>query len=279
MKPDFFRHIRAGAKRHSPQQPAAGLSFWACGGALAGALLATVLFAPARWLAEWLYINTGQQLLLVEPRGTVWHGSAQLTLSGGPGSRDGAVMPDRVQWSVRPDTRGLNVSVLAECCTPDAWRLHFTPQLRGVLLELADAQAFWPAELLKGLGAPWNVLETSGQLILQSRGLSAEWNAGYLSVGGSAVLEARDISSRLSTLHPMGSYRLQLQGGSPVSLTLETLEGSLRLDGHGEWVGAKLHFSGEASAQPEREAALANFLNLVGRRNGSRSVITLGSSS
>ena len=279
MKPNFFRHNRASAEGRRPRQAALGLSFWAYGGALAGALIATVLFAPAHWLAEWVYNGTDQHLLLTEPRGTVWRGSAQLTLSGGPGSRDIAVLPDRVQWSVSPGISGLNVSLLSECCTPKAWQLHATPRLRGVLLELADAQAFWPAELLTGLGTPWNTLEPSGQLSLQSRGLSAEWNAGKLMVAGSAILEARDMSSRLSTLHPMGSYRLRIQGGAPVSLTLETLEGSLRLEGRGEWVGSRLRFSGVASTQPEREAALANFLNIVGRRNGLRSVITIGSSS
>ena len=278
MKPDFFRHNRASAEGRRPHQAAQGLSFWAYGGALVGVLLATVLFAPAHWLAEWVYSGTGQHLLLVEPRGTVWRGSAQLILTGGPGSRDVAALPDRVQWSLRPGFGGLNVSLLSECCTPDAWQLLVTPRLGGALLELADAQAFWPAELLTGLGTPWNTLEPSGQLSLRSRGLSAEWKAGKLMVAGSAILEARDVSSRLSTLHPMGSYRLHIQGGAPVSLRLETLEGSLRLDGRGEWVGSRLRFSGEASTQPEREAALANFLNIVGKRNGLRSAITLGSS-
>ena len=32
----------------------------------------------------------------------------------------------------------------------------------------------------------------------------------------------------------------------------------------------------EASAAPEREGALANLLNIIGRRNGARSLITLG---
>ena len=42
------------------------------------------------------------------------------------------------------------------------------------------------------------------------------------------------------------------------------------------WVGGRLRFSGEASASPEREAALANLLNIIGRRQGSRSVIQIG---
>jgi general secretion pathway protein N len=37
-----------------------------------------------------------------------------------------------------------------------------------------------------------------------------------------------------------------------------------------------LQFSGVASAAPDREAALSNLLNIIGRRNGARSIITIG---
>ena len=83
------------------------------------------------------------------------------------------------------------------------------------------------------------------------------------------------LSSRLSTLKPMGTYRIHLQGGQPATLALATLEGRLQLSGSGRWVGSRLHFRGEASAAPEHEAALANLLNIVGRRSGSRSLISV----
>ena len=89
-------------------------------------------------------------------------------------------------------------------------------------------------------------------------------------------LDARAMSSRLSTLRPMGSYRLAVQGGEAPTLTLSTLDGHLQLNGTGQWVGNRLRFAGEASATPEREAALSNLLNIIGRRNGARSIITVG---
>lgn len=256
--------------------PALRLAAWAWAGTLVGALLALVLFAPARWLADAVTHGTGQQLLLAEPRGTVWQGSARLALAGGVGSQDIAALPGRVQWTLSPNLTGLRLSLLAECCTAEALQLRALPLLGGFRLELADAQSQWPAAVLAGLGTPWNTLQPTGQLSLQSQGLSAEWNAGRLLVAGSAVLEARNMGSRLSTLRPMGSYRLMLQGGPSVSLKLETIEGSLQLAGSGQWVGSRLRFTGEASAAPEREAALTNLLNIIGRRNGPRSIITLG---
>lgn len=249
---------------------------WAFFGAAAGALFALVLFAPARWLAAAIHDATGQQLVLADPRGTVWRGSARLTLTGGAGSRDMTALPERVQWTLSPGFTGLHMSVLAECCTPRAAQLHVVPHLSGWQVDVADTQVDWPASLLSGLGTPWNTLQPTGQLSLQSRALSAQWISGRLLLSGNAVLNARNIASPLSTLQPLGSYRVRLQGGPTISATLETLEGGLLLKGSGQWVGARLHFLGEASAAPEREAALANLLNIVGTRNGSRSIITIG---
>ena len=92
----------------------------------------------------------------------------------------------------------------------------------------------------------------------------------------SAAAPARNVASRLSTLRPMGSYRITLQGGTPATLRLDTLAGSLQLSGTGQWVGDRLRFRGEASAAPDREAALANLLNIIGRRSGPRSIISIG---
>ena len=87
-------------------------------------------------------------------------------------------------------------------------------------------------------------------------------------------LEALAVSSRLSPLKPLGSYRLDIQGGDSPRLQLSTLSGDLQLSGLGQWVDSRLHFNGEASASPEREAALSNLLNILGRRQGARSIIT-----
>jgi len=55
---------------------------WALTGALLGGLLASWVWAPARWVSEALRQVTHQQVQLDSPRGTVWQGSAQITLSG-----------------------------------------------------------------------------------------------------------------------------------------------------------------------------------------------------
>ncbi len=250
---------------------------WAWAGMLAGTLAALVLFAPARWLAAAVAWRTGGHVVLEDPRGTVWTGSAQWVLAGGSGSRDAVALPSRLAWRVRPGWPGWHLLLTAACCTPQPVQVTMQPRWHGAAVAVADVSTtHWPAALLTGLGTPWNTLQLDGQLRVSTRGLRLQWTDQGLQVQGQAEVLALDMASRLTTLRPMGSYRLTLEGGVAPVLRLSTLEGGLQLAGTGEWRDARLRFSGEARSTPGREAVLANLLNLLGRREGARSIITLG---
>jgi len=248
----------------------------AAAGGLLGLLVALVLFAPARWLAAALDEATSGHLVLAQARGTVWNGTAQLVLAGGAGSRDAAALPGQVHWQLRPAWAGLSARIDMSCCTPSPIEMKASATLGGARVVVANGMSQWPAAVLAGLGTPWNTLQPEGRLGLSTQGLSVEWIEGRLIMAGRAQLEASQISSRLSTLRPMGSYRFTLNGGTTSTLQLETIEGSLQLTGSGRWVGSRLRFDGVATAAPEREAALANLLNIIARRSGPRSIITVG---
>ena len=249
---------------------------WAAAGALAGAVAALVLFVPASWLAGRIEASTGGQVQLADPRGTVWSGSAQLVLTGGRGSRDAAALPTRLQWHMRPAMTGLRMTLSTDCCMPRPMALVLRPGLGSFSVDVDDSQTRWPAGLLAGLGTPWNTLQLEGDLQVRTQRLSIQWAQGRTVIAGNAELLARDMASRLATVRPMGSYRLELTGGAAPTLRLATTQGPLQLSGNGRWVGSRLRFTGEASAAPDREAALSNLLNIIGRRNGTRSVITIG---
>lgn len=249
---------------------------WAWTGATIGVLAALVLFAPARWLAGAVERAANGRIVLSEPRGTVWTGSAQLLLAGGAGSTDALALPTRLDWRLRPRWDGLHIQLATACCTPQPVAMRARLRWGGARVDIADAGSDWPAALLAGLGTPWNTLQFEGALQLATQGLSVEWVQGRLSVAGRAELRAQRLSSRLSTLRPMGSYRITVLGGTTPTLQLDTLEGSLQLTGSGQWVGSRLRFSGEATAAPDREGALSNLLNIIGRRSGPRSIITIG---
>jgi general secretion pathway protein N len=102
------------------------------------------------------------------------------------------------------------------------------------------------------------------------------------------------MASRVSTLAVLGSYRLVISGqrgadpggtgapgpGGPASIQLSTSSGALQLQGSGSLLGTgsgpRLRFTGQASAAAGSEAVLSNLLNIIGRRQGAVSVITIG---
>ncbi len=249
---------------------------WAALGACTGGLAALVLFAPAHWLAQGLAWASQGQLQLREPRGTVWNGSAQWVLTGGQASRDQMALPGRVDWALRPGLRGLNMRWNASCCMAAPLPIRIQPHWGGAKVQLGAHESRWPASLLVGLGTPWNTLQPQGQLLLKTHDLSLALNAGRLQVEGGADLDVMAVTSRLSTIQPLGSYRLQLHGGDSTSLQLTTLDGALQLKGQGQWVGQRLRFQGEAWAAEGREAALANLLTMIGQRSGSRVLLSVG---
>lgn len=249
---------------------------WALAGTVLGLVLALLLNAPAHWLTQALQGASQGRIVFQDTRGTVWNGSAQLLLTGGQGSTDAAALPGRLAWQLRPNFSGLAVDLQADCCMAQSWRLTLQPRWGGAQLTLVDSLSQWPAQWLTGLGTPWNTVQARGNLILSTQGLVIEWAAGRMVLRGRAQLDAMQISSRLSTLKPMGSYRMDLLGGASPSFKLETLEGSLQLSGQGQWVGSKLRFDGVASAAPERVDALSNLLNIIGRRDGARAIIKVG---
>jgi general secretion pathway protein N len=249
---------------------------WAIGGGLLGLVLALVLFIPASWLASRIEDASGGRIVLADARGSLWNGSANLQLTGGAGSTDQLQLPTAVDWHVRPHWNGFVVEMTSACCTPQPLVVRVRPAWRSIAFDVADARSQWPASLLAGLGTPWNTLQLDGDLILETQGLSVEWAEGRLALAGRAELQAQRMSSRLSTLRPMGSYRITVTGGATPNLQLDTLEGSLQLSGSGQWVGERLHFNGAATAAPDREEQLSNLLNIIGRRNGPRSIISLG---
>jgi len=253
-------------------------SFWGVG---AGALAAIVVFAPAAWLARGVASATNGRILLTDPRGTVWSGSAQPVLTGGPGSREAAALPGRLAWTLGWRGAGIELRARQPCCLNGETVVHVRPGFNRMAATLEPSEGGWtgrwPAAWLAALGTPWNTLQLGGVLRLSTPGLTLESVQGRWRMTGLAELDVVDASSRLSTLPELGSYRLTIQGsGDHSTLSLGTLEGPLELSGEGQWAPTGVRFRGEAKAAEGSQAALDNLLNIIGRRQGERSVISIG---
>ncbi len=263
---------------------------WALGGIVVGALVGVIGWAPASWLAAWVGEASAGHLLLADAQGSVWQGNAVLLLTGGAGSTDASALPGRLSWSLRPLGWGLALHARQPCCIDGELALRLWPRWSGFGVQLigpapapggaAARIGQWPASWLNGLGTPWNTLQLGGTLRLASPGLRVQREGSHTLVDGMLQLDADDVSSRVSPLQVLGSYRVVLDaaaaGGEVARIVVETRSGALLLSGRGQWSGSGLHFRGEAKAAAGQEAMLSNLLNLIGRREGARSIISIG---
>lgn len=271
MKPAALRPPR-------PARRGTGLGLLATAlGLAAGA----VCFAPARGLALLAGEASGDHVRLLNARGTLWQGQADLMLAGGAGSAEAVALPQGLSWTLAPawsQGPALRLKLVAPCCAPQGLDILLAWSPGGQRLQLASHASQWPAAWLAGLGAPWNTIRLQGQLQLRTDGSGIEWAQGRTRLTGPFELQALDVGSSLSTLKPLGSYRLRFEpdaGGSPY-MQLETLRGDLKLSGEGQWTGGRLRFRGMAEAAPGSESALSNLLNILGRRDGARAHMNLG---
>ena len=257
---------------------------WSVAGALIGVVAALIVFAPASWLARALASATNEHLLIVDTRGSVWDGSGVLVLTGGAGSRDASALPGRLHWRMAMKGMGLQLAARQDCCINGDLLLGIKPGFGRMDISV-DSRADWlarlPAGLLAGLGTPWNTLQLGGSLRLSARELRLESVQGRWRQFGELQLDLLNLSSRVSTVAPLGSYRFTITADTAnpgvSTLRLSTLEGALQLSGVGVLnSGGKSRFTGEAGAAPGREEALNNLLNIIGRRQGPRSVLTIG---
>ncbi|MBP6251484.1 MAG: type II secretion system protein N [Rubrivivax sp.] len=263
---------------------------WAVAGGLLGAIAGGLMSLPAAWLAGGVARATQGQFLLADARGTVWSGSAVAVLSAGADSRTAVALPGRLGWSLGWADGAFELRARQACCLRGeprlrlrpgfgAWQFELKPSLSGGSPGGPAAALIgqWPAAWLAGLGTPWNTLKLDGALRLSTGGLRVDLAEGRWQLAGDAVLDLQRVASRLSTLPVLGSYRLDVTAGDAgARLTLATLSGALRLSGDGSWDAGGLRLRGEATAAAGAEAALDNLLNIIGRRQGARSIIAIG---
>lgn len=264
----------------SPRERAMGLPrgvLWAMGLGVLGVAGATW---PAAWLVDALSTWTRGRVQLTEVEGPWWRGSGLLVLSGGAGSSQTTLLPSRLHWQTEWGWGEVRVRFTQACCTAQALTLRVRPEGTGVALALdpITQPLQWPVDWLQGLGAPWNTFKLGGLLEVRSTGAGALLSQQGLLLRGDLTLTLQGARTPLASVPQLGSYRVQLQaqGREPVQLRLDTLNGPLLLDGQGRIGPRGLKLRANAQAEPAQADALKNLLNLIGPRQGVRSILSIG---
>jgi general secretion pathway protein N len=236
---------------------------WLVIAALSCGITMIVLF-PAAWVTPQFARQTQGHVNLVEPAGSLWHGSATLVLAAGTEVGGATQLPGRIEWHTAfwPLLTGrLRMRMRQTDAMPDAVNVDATPG--GALLSGGSIAV--PAALLSGLGAPFNTLDLQGDVRMSW----TDWRVLNGRAFGQLTMTLTDMISRVSPVKPLGSYSVVLQSqGKASTIDLSTLKGPLMLSGHGTVSGEGTTFHGEASATSEARDNLAGLLNLLGRPTG-----------
>jgi general secretion pathway protein N len=235
---------------------------------------------PVSWVSSALGGQTACRVVLQEPMGTIWQGSAALGFSEsnamGGGCKPPLAQTERFQWKTTCHIRGLS------CMTEIQFSALEKPQIvqwgwEEPITFIANEISL-PSTILEGLGNPWSTLRPRGTLSARWTDLKwalSEGNSGSAGGGSSGIIRITisNLTSPISPVAPLGSYEIQANLAQNASTwVLSTSSGPLLLKGEGEIAygpGSKgLQFSGEAAAAPEAEDALVGLLSLLGRREG-----------
>lgn len=254
-------------------------------GALAGivaAALVVVLAAPASLVDLALRRLSNERIALTETKGSVWSGSGRLVFvdvaaprAEGLGAMPvlaGVAVPGRLSWQLQrlPLVFGLIDAQVELIGMSDAVPLSGNVNE----LRIGPGRLALPQVDLGQLGSPWNTIRPAGALALRWDAMVFR-NQGF---EGQADIELRGMASALSPVRPLGDYHIGIRGeGARAVLSIETLQGPLRLTGSGTWdARAGVRFDAQAWADEAERQRLDPFLGMIGRRVNDRTMIRIG---
>jgi general secretion pathway protein N len=234
--------------------------------ALAALLALVINQLPVNWVSAHIAEKTACKVMLVQPTGTIWEGSASFGFS--------EVKIGELKTCSAPYGMTERFSWESYCSLVDLqckWNIQHSNLERPLELAvtkngltISANQAELPGNFLEGFGSPWNSLHPRGKLKLQWSDI--KWESIPT---GMIEIQFLDITSPISLIKPLGSYAIKLQVDQDVKIDLFTLSGPLLLNGKGLIANGRLSFQGDASALPESRDSLIGLLSIIGRKDGS----------
>ena len=238
-----------------------------------------VVFFPATWFALIVEKQTAGRLSLSDAQGSIWQGSALITVAASAKDPVTPLLPSRFSWHLSPLLLLGQVYLTLENSAALLQPMTLTGNWQSWQLSAGTVQL--PAERLSGFGAPLNTIAPSGTMQLSWGALRLARQHNAIDMQGWFNLDMHEMTSRLSSIKPLGDYQLHLDWqGQQAQVTLQTTRGPLLLSGTGVLQNGRLQFHGKAEAEKvagQSQPALENLLNLLGQRRieGDKTVIAL----
>lgn len=233
-------------------------------------LLFLVVEMPASWFA-WGLNKFSRGAVRLDPiAGSLWRGNGRLVIYY-PQTTPHDL--GNVRWNVNPIW--LFTGQMQTSWQADAPDMHINTTLRisPGKVTLLDTDAGFPAQSVDEFYPPAALISPQGTVQFHIPGFAI----GRDGITGSADVQWQNAGSSLTTIQPLGDYRLEIIGaGKSVDLKLSTLRGALELSGQGQWQPPNGQFKLSGFATPrERAGELEPLLKLLGSdEGGGRRVFT-----
>jgi general secretion pathway protein N len=226
-------------------------------------LLFLIIETPASWFAWGLNRYTQGSVRLDPTAGSLWGGKGRLVIYYPP------TMPHdfgQTEWRINPLWLIAGRVQLSVQTSHQDRQIKTTLGVAGNSFMLKDTEAELPAAFVARLYTPLSLVTPQGKVRITTEGLALSPDK----MDGTATLEWLNASSSLSSVQPLGDYRLEITGAEKnASLKLTTLRGDLEFTGQGSWQLQTGQVQINGSALPRARASeLGSFLNMLGADQG-----------
>lgn len=216
-------------------------------------LVGLIFFAPASLAGYALERASGGALTLAQTRGSLWNGSGVALLR----LKARYQTLGNYRWNLKLFSASLQVQA-GEAAPMTVRYVPFSGRIN-----IYNVHVTLPASIFAIAAPELGPYQLQGSLETSCDHLTLE--AGGMN--GQITMDWLHAASALSTIRPLGDYRILLQGnGDTLNAQLSTLSGKLQLSGNGSYDNATgMHFSGTAQAAPgTAETELNEMLHHMG---------------
>jgi len=226
-------------------------------------LLFLIIEMPASWFAWGLNRYSGGTVRLDPIAGNLWSGSGRVVIYYPQTTPHDF---GQTEWRINPLWLLTGRMRLSLKSNDQDRQIKTTLVAAGNNFTLKDTETEFPAAFVAQLYAPLSLISPQGKVRISTSELIMA--AGKME--GTAALEWLNAGSSLSSVQPLGDYRLELTGaGKNVNLKLATLRGDLDLTGQGQWQPQTGQVQINGSAVPRARAGeLESLLNMIGPDQG-----------
>ena len=211
-------------------------------------LAGLIAFAPAALMGSVLERASGGALTLAQTQGSLWHGSGVALLR----QKSRYQTLGNYRWNLKLFSAALQVQA-GEAAPMTVRYLPFSGRLN-----IDNLHITLPASIITVAAPQLGPYQLQGSFEASSDHLALDKGG----MNGQINVDWMNAASALSTIRPLGDYRLTLQSnGQVLDAQLHTLSGKLQLDGKGSFdIANGMRFTGTAQATPGGSVAELNEL-------------------